>query len=132
MRRSKRAQRGTVSVEFALLLPLFLVLVVGAVHFGRVIKTRHQLTDATNYATRAAAVAGVTNAGQIRALLEERMGGATTDCTNITVNAATEVDAVGLVRLEVSATCELAIGFGATILGAVGPDDLTVRAAFPM
>ena len=132
MRRRNNRERGAVSVEFALLLPLFLVLVLGAVHFGRVIKTRHQLTDATNYATRAAAVAGVTNAAQIRTLLEERMAGATADCTAITVNAATEVDSVGLVRLEVSATCTLATGFGAAILSAVGPEDLTVRAAFPL
>ena len=47
------------------------------------------MTDATNYATRAAAVRGITNAGAIRTMLEDRLGGATADCSSITVAAST-------------------------------------------
>jgi len=131
MARSRNGERGSVSVEFGLLLPIFLVLIIGGLHFGRVMTTRHRLTDATNYATRAAAVANITNAGAIRTMLQSRLGGAAADCSAISVTATTVVDG-GLTRLEVSATCTLNIGFGASILGAVGPDSLTVSAAMPL
>ena len=127
----RRGQAGSVSVEFGLVLPVFLILVLGGVHFGRVLTTRHRLTDATNYATRAAAVRGITDAGAIRTMLEGRLGGAVADCSTITVVASTAVDA-GLTRLQVSATCNLNVGFGAALLGAIGPDSLTVSAAMPL
>ena len=132
MLRRRNPENGSVSVEFALLLPVFLILVVGGVHFGRVLSTRHRLSDATGVATRSAAVRGITNAATIRGLLEDRLGGATADCSAINVVANTVVDAAGLTRLEVTCTCTLNIGFGASILGAIGPEDLTVTAAMPL
>ena len=127
----RHPQRGVVSVEFALLLPLFLILIVGGVHFGRVLSTRHRLTDATNFAVRAAAVRHTANIGEIRALIQSRLGGATADCSTLSVSAATTTDVVGLTRLNVAATCTLATGFGQSLLGAIGPADLTVTAAMP-
>jgi len=132
MLRRRNSQTGSVSVEFALLLPLFLILVVGGVHFGRVLSTRHRLSDATGVATRSAAVRGITNAATIRGLLQDRLGGAAADCSALNVVASTVVDAAGLTRLEVTCTCTLNIGFGASILGAIGPDSLTVTAAMPL
>ncbi len=49
-------QKGGVSVEMALVAPLLILVIVGGVHFGRVLMTRHKLSEATSYATRAAAV----------------------------------------------------------------------------
>jgi len=130
-RRGRGRERGSVSVEFGLLLPAFLLLILGGLHFGMVLTTRHRLTDAANYATRAAAVRGITSAGSIRTMLEARMGSAVADCTSINVVASTVADG-SLTRLEVSATCNLNPAFGASILGAVGPDSLTVSAAMPL
>jgi Flp pilus assembly protein TadG len=132
MMRRKGSERGSVSVEFALLLPVFLVLIVGGVHFGRVLTTRHRLSDATGYATRAAAIRGITSAGSIRAMVIDRLGGASSDCSAINVVSNTVADGAGLTRLEVSATCTLDVGFGASLLGAIGPDTLTVSAAMPL
>jgi Flp pilus assembly protein TadG len=130
-RLSSITQRGAVSVEFALLLPMFLILIVGGVHLGRALTTRHRLTDATNFAVRAAAVRGTTNAAEIRTLLQGRLGGAATDCSTLAVTASTATDAVGLTRLEITAVCTLAAGFGHALLGAIGPSNLTVTAAMP-
>ncbi len=132
MRRRRNPESGSVSVEFALLLPVFLILVVGGLHFGRVLSTRHRLSDATGVATRSAAVRGITDAATIRGLLTARLAGAADDCSAINVVANTVVDGAGLTRLEVTCTCTLNIGFGASILGAVGPDSLTVTAAMPL
>jgi Flp pilus assembly protein TadG len=126
----RRGQRGAVSVEMALVAPLLLMIIVGGVHFGRVLMTRHKLTDATNYATRAAAVANVTNANQIRNLLLNRMGTGNTGCSNVQVTAT--VGAVlGQNELRVIARCNVSTGIGGSLLGPVGPDTLTVSAAMP-
>ena len=49
-----RRQKGAMSVEFALLTPLILAMVLAVVHFGGVVLTRHRVTDAANFAVRAA------------------------------------------------------------------------------
>lgn len=127
---TRRRQRGAVSVEFALVAPLLVLIIVGGVHFGRVLMTRHKLTDATNYATRAAAVARVTNGNQIRNLVMTRMGGPGSGCSNVQVTAT--VNAVlGQNELHVVTRCNVATGIGGSLLGAVGPDTLTVSASMP-
>ena len=130
MRTTHRHQRGSISVEFALVMPLLILVIVGGVHFGKVLMTRHELAEATTYATRAAAIAQTPNAGTIRGLIEGRMG-ANTSCTSISVTATTAQDALGLTRLEVTARCTLDTGIGGNLLGAVGPDDLSVSVAMP-
>jgi len=129
MRRQGQRQRGSVSVEFALVAPLIILLFVGGVHFGKVLMTRHELTEATNYATRAAAIARISAPGEIRDLLLGRLNAS--DCTSVNVTALTATDGLGLTRLEVTATCTLDTGIGGNLLGAVGPDDLSVTASMP-
>ena len=126
----RRRQRGSVSVEFALVMPLMLIVIVGGVHFGRVLMTRHKLTEATNYATRSAAVARVNNPNQIRTMIQGRMGTGS-GCANVQVTTTTATDAIGTTRLEVRARCVLEPAFGSTLLGAVGPSDLVVTVAMP-
>jgi Flp pilus assembly protein TadG len=121
-----------VSVEVALLAPVLLILLVGGVHFGLVLKTKHRLTDAANYAVRAAVIARTSNATQIRNFMLNRMGDARTDCTSLGVTVTTTTDAVNLTRLEMTATCQLAATFGGNFLGAIGPSSLTVSAGMPL
>ena len=124
------AQRGSVSVEFMLLMPLFLMLIVGAIHFGSIINTRHRLTDSVNYAVRAAAVQRTPTANAVRTMIEGRMGANQSDCTTISVVSNLIPDGA-LTRLEIAATCNLSAPLGSSLLGAVGPDTLTVQAAMP-
>ena len=125
-----RRQRGSVSVEFALVMPLLLLVIIGGVHFGRILMTRHKLTEATNYATRSAAVAHINNANQIRNLIQNRMGTGS-DCASVQVTSTTASDAIGTTRLEVTSRCILSPPFGSNLLGSVGPSDLVVTVSMP-
>jgi Flp pilus assembly protein TadG len=128
--RAGQRQRGSVSVEFALVMPLLLLVIVGGVHFGRILMTRHRLTEATNYATRAAAIAHNGNPNQIRTLIQNRLG-SSSGCTSVQVTAATSTDALGVTRLDVQSRCLLAPAFGGGLLGSVGPSDLVVNVSMP-
>ena len=123
-------ERGAVSVELALGLPLLIMVIMGGVHFGLVLKTRHQLGDATNYATRAAAIRGNPNANQIRASIQDRLG-SSSGCTNLAVTTTTATDALGVRRLEVTARCNADTGIGGQLLSFLGSSEVTVRAAMP-
>ena len=129
--RSIHNQRGSISIEFALVMPLLVLVIIGGVHFGRVLSTRHKTTEATNYATRSAAIRGVTNAGQIRGLIMARMG-ANSGCSSIVVTSRARTDALGVRRLEVTTRCVLDSGFGGGMLGTLPPNDVTVTAAMPL
>jgi Flp pilus assembly protein TadG len=56
-RRHLRDDRGQAMVEFAVILPIFLVLVFGIIQFGIVFNNYVTLTDATRAGARAGAVA---------------------------------------------------------------------------
>jgi Flp pilus assembly protein TadG len=56
-RRHLRDERGQAMVEFAVILPIFLVLVFGIIQFGIVFNNYVTLTDATRAGARAGAVA---------------------------------------------------------------------------
>jgi len=58
MRRRDRSNRGQSLVEFALVLPVFLLLLIGITEFGRAWMARNILTGASREAVRIAAVQG--------------------------------------------------------------------------
>jgi Flp pilus assembly protein TadG len=58
MRRCDGSIRGQSLVEFALVLPMFLLLLIGVAEFGRAWMTRNILTGASREAVRIAAVQG--------------------------------------------------------------------------
>jgi Flp pilus assembly protein TadG len=61
MRQRDKSVRGQSLAEFALVLPMFLLLLIGVTEFGRAWMTRNILTGASREAVRIAAVQG--NAG---------------------------------------------------------------------
>jgi len=58
MARADRSSRGQSLVEFTLVIPIFLLLLVGVAEFGRAWMTRNILTGASREAVRVAAVQG--------------------------------------------------------------------------
>ena len=106
------------------------MLIVGASYFGRIWMTHHKLADATNYATRAAAIAKNSDSGEIGALIERRLGD-TSGCASIRVNATTTEDLLGLTRLQVTARCTLEEAFGSQMFRAVAPNQIEVTVALP-
>jgi len=67
MRRCDKSIRGQGLVEFALVLPVFLLLLIGVTEFGRAWMTRNILTGASREAVRIAAVQGNTASARSRA-----------------------------------------------------------------
>jgi Flp pilus assembly protein TadG len=67
MRRCDKSVRGQSLVEFALVLPMLLLLLVGITEFGRAWMTRNILTGASREAVRIAAVQGNTGTALSRA-----------------------------------------------------------------
>jgi Flp pilus assembly protein TadG len=67
MARADQTCRGQSLVEFTLLLPVFLLLLIGTAEFGRAWMTRNILTGAAREAVRIAAVQGNTASALSRA-----------------------------------------------------------------
>jgi Flp pilus assembly protein TadG len=62
LRRSNQARRGAAMVEMALVLPLFLVLVLGIIEFGRAMMISNLVTNSAREGARMAVLDGSTNA----------------------------------------------------------------------
>ncbi len=56
MKRLRTLERGAVAVEFALVVPVLLLLLLGVVEFGRMYSTQLQLTSAARESVRVMAV----------------------------------------------------------------------------
>jgi Flp pilus assembly protein TadG len=56
--RSRATERGAAAVEFALVLPILLMLIFGIVDFGRMLSAKITITEAAREGARAAALVG--------------------------------------------------------------------------
>jgi len=129
-RRRRRSQRGAISVELALGLPLLVLVIMAGIHFGLILKTRHQLGDATNHATRLAAIARNPNPAVIRTAIQDRLG-PSAGCTNLNVTSSSARDAFGVNRVDVTARCTVNTGIGGQLLTFLGSSEISVRASMP-
>lgn len=81
----RRTRRGVAMIEVALVLPVFLMVVLGIIEFGQMTLVSHLLTNATRDAARSASLPGSTNddvAGSIQQFLSET---ANVDAEEVTV-----------------------------------------------
>jgi Flp pilus assembly protein TadG len=83
--RSAHNDRGAAAVEFALVLPILLVLVFGIIDFGRLYFTQITLTDAAREGVRVLALEGASGSGYTAAQ-------AATDAQTRVLDAVTGVD----------------------------------------
>ena len=85
-------EKGAAAVEFALVLPLLVMLLVGMLEFGLVLWRQEMMTNATREAARAGIVAGTPRLTQaeIQAILEANLNRAGIDpaTTTITITGA--------------------------------------------
>jgi Flp pilus assembly protein TadG len=114
MRRSER-ERGQALIEFALVLPLFLLLLLGIVQMGTVFRDYVALTDATRVGARQAAVAMSIQPESARVPA---------------IVARTEKAAVNLNKAQMTVTVEPVKIDGVTP-GWEQSGDVTVRATYP-
>lgn len=127
---TRNRQKGAASVELAMGLPVLVMVIMAGVHFGLVLKTRSQLGDATNHATRLAAIARSANGNTIRSVIQNRLGSAS-GCQSLQVTTSTATDALGVNRVDVTARCTVNTGIGGTLMSFLGPSEVSVRASMP-
>ncbi|MEO8494509.1 MAG: TadE/TadG family type IV pilus assembly protein [Planctomycetota bacterium] len=78
--RSFRKQRGTAAVEFAVVAPIFVLLLFGMIEYGRMVMVQQMLTNATREGARRAVLDGTTVAN-VKTTVKDYLSGG-----NITVN----------------------------------------------
>ena len=87
---------GAATVEFALVAPLFLVLLAGIIEFGQAFRIEHSLSNAVRHGTRAAIVPGVAStqvANKVRSDCAATLGVKPADIkVAVAVNGSTDVD----------------------------------------
>lgn len=91
IRRTLRRRRGAAAVEFAIVLPLFILMIVGILEFGRMIMVQNVLTNAAREGARLACIDGSTEATVQAAvttfLINASVTGVTVTCTPSTLSS---------------------------------------------
>jgi len=86
-RRLLRDERGSVLVEFALVLPVFLAVLVAIIEMATFFWTRNTLQFATEEAARLALVNTAAAPAAVKAAAESRLTAASVDAARLTVTA---------------------------------------------
>jgi Flp pilus assembly protein TadG len=95
MMRRRNGDRGAVVVEFALIMPIFLLLVFGIIQYGMYFWSMQAGANAVGEVARRMSVGDCQSTGEVQSLLKSRLGSATTAATagDITVASSyTEAD----------------------------------------
>lgn len=86
MKQLRNDKRGQAMVEFAIVLPLLLILLIGVFEFGRAWNVYHAVTDAARLGARSAVVADpVTTQDSVYAIIKRALRRASIDTTNTTI-----------------------------------------------
>ncbi|MCC6126581.1 MAG: pilus assembly protein [Pirellulales bacterium] len=87
--RSCRKRRGAAAVEFAIIAPLFFLLVFGMIEFGRMVMVQQILTNASREGARKAVLDGSTTTDVVNTVLTNLSDAKITASTsNVTINPA--------------------------------------------
>jgi len=126
------AERGAVAVEFALLLPLLLLIVMGIVDFGRMLNAQETLTQAAREGARLVALGQPNVAGRTQAAATGLSPVGVSIQTSCPVGAGSTSDG----RVQTSYTFQFTPGLGYLVglfggSGLSGQTTLTARGAMP-
>ncbi len=83
-RNCRRTRRGAAVVEFAIVAPIFFLLVFGMVEFGRMVMVQQILTNASREGARKAVIDGISDS-DVQASVEEYLENASVSGATITV-----------------------------------------------
>ena len=93
VRARSRDERGSAAVEFALVLPLLLMLIFGIIDFGRMLNDKITLTEAAREGARSAALQTAADGIARAKVLTADVGPTTETITDCTDDAATQAEA---------------------------------------
>lgn len=125
-RRLLRAESGTALVEFAMVLPIYVVLLLGLVEFGRAFWIRNTLQFAAEEAGRYAMASLVTAPSQLTTKLQSQLSGIDAGLVDVQVTT----DTTGGTNY-VTITADYVFEFLVPFLP-VGPVTLTGRSRVPL
>lgn len=120
-RRLLRDRSGGVAIEFAFVIPIFMVLVIGVVEFSRVLAVRSSLQYAVEEASRYAMVRQTVDASKLTTLVKDLVAAPDTD--NVVVVLSDETTQ-GVKYWKISATYNLTL-----ITSFFGTDPITLTGA---
>jgi Flp pilus assembly protein TadG len=89
MLRDHRRQGGAVAVEFALIVPLFLWLLLGLIQYGFYFYSMQAGTSAVGEVTRRMTVGDCQTEGEVKSALFDRLGSATTASSSAGITVVT-------------------------------------------
>lgn len=120
IRRNKHARRGAAMVEMALVLPLFLMLVLGIIEFGRAMMVANLVTYAAREGARMAVLDGSTN----------------TDVNNAVVTFLQSAIGQGISTADISVTITVTAAAGNpnpanNVANALSRDLITIKVQLP-
>jgi Flp pilus assembly protein TadG len=110
-----RARPGQALVEFALLLPILMLLLLGIIEFGRAWDLKQLLDDSSREAARRAAVATTAPLDSVRLVVKARLANESFDSTVVTVNVTNLNGPTGSI-VTVESTYPYRLGWIAGIL----------------
>ena len=102
-RSCRRQRRGAAVVEFALVAPLFFLLVLGMIEYGRMVMVQQILTNASREGARRAVLDGITTAS-VQTSVNDYLSGANITGATVTVtsNAPVAPDYANSMTVQVS------------------------------
>jgi Flp pilus assembly protein TadG len=123
---NRAGERGQALAEFALVLPLLLLLIAGIIEFGRAWNIKQAVTDAAREGARYAVVAdGAMTLAVVEDKIKERLALASIDTAAATIGISGDFHSAGEMTVNVSAEYRMAF-VGALMHWLGGTPDITI------
>jgi Flp pilus assembly protein TadG len=131
-RYSTRDTGGQAAVEFALVLPFLLVMLIGIVEFGRAWNQHQVITDAARESARAASLWGSTTEADVKKVATDAMAAAGIDYRRAEIDIV-NLDGAGNTPVTVSIDLRYRFTFFAPLVAwATGDEIIHLKTSFAM
>jgi Flp pilus assembly protein TadG len=131
-RHSTHDTGGQAAVEFALVLPFLLVMLIGIVEFGRAWNQHQVITDAARESARKASLYGGTSEAEVKKVATDAMAAAGIDWSRATIDID-NLDGIGNTPVTVSIDLRYRFTFFAPLVAwATGQEIIHLKTSFAM
>jgi hypothetical protein len=133
MSRDQKRQRGSIALELALSISLFITIMLGAFQMSRHLMTKQRLSDATAFGLHSSIISGQHEPDFVRNAVLQRLGTEALRCTQVEVETNVVPGAyLNGWALEVTTICTVAPLFPNTPFATMEPASLVAIAAWPI